>query len=200
LLGVLDLTIGAIGRRRISEGQTGCAGAAAASTRRVSNGTVCPGSGAATRSAITSAKANCQPASRHGPNAMSPRAAYACAPRSEKQQLHATTKGTRDTRTAGPDRSLRGTAESRASLPRFVFLFTAAYMHRDCSTRVHGGVGGGVTPTQPPYPPSGARTQLATNQLHAAGGVRWTNRDLVFICLCCCWRLYYMESTSDLEK
>ena len=50
----------------------------------------------------------------------------------------------------------------------------ARLMHRGCSTRVHGG----VTPTQPPYPPSGARTHLATNQLHAAGGVRWTNREL----------------------
>ena len=164
----------------------------------MSNGTVCPGSGAATRSAITSAKANCQPASRHGPNAMSPRAAYACAPRSEKQQLHATTKGTRDTRTAGPDRTAP-CAERRNRAPRSPGLcFSSPHrrggggMHRDCSTRVHGG-GGGVTPTQPPYPPSGARTQLATNQLHAAGGVRWTNRDLVFICLCCCWRLY-MES------
>jgi len=86
---------------------------------------------------------------------------------------------------------------NRAPRSRFVFLFTGGGMHRDCSTRVHGG--GGVTPTQTPYPPSGARTQLATNQLHAAGGVRWTNRDLVFICLCCCWRLYYMESKRVLN-
>ena len=126
----------------------------------------------------------------------------ACAPRIRKAAASRCTQR-RARATPGPqDRSLR--ERNGGELPRFVLRLSLHRrgggrqgMHRDCSTRVHGG----VTPTQPAASaPSVRRAHTARDKISCTPG-RWTNRNLEFWTRCNflllgCLRLSNQKSCS----